>query len=74
MDSSPEFERVFTEMEQSKICAYNSFFYQNYALFLEAKGKLIDAFMVYQLGISRFFISLSLIELGPVCFVPKTPS
>ncbi|XP_052208011.1 mitotic checkpoint serine/threonine-protein kinase BUB1 [Diospyros lotus] len=53
MDSSPEFERVFTEMEQSKICAYNSFFYQNYALFLEAKGKLIDAFMVYQLGISR---------------------
>lgn len=48
-------------MEENKICVGQSLLYESYALFLEAKGKLLDAFMVYQIGVSRFFIpSLSL--------------
>ncbi|XP_057507466.1 mitotic checkpoint serine/threonine-protein kinase BUB1 isoform X1 [Actinidia eriantha] len=53
MDASPEFESIFREMDQNKICTSNSLLYEWYALFLEAKGKLSDAFLVYQLGISR---------------------
>ncbi|KAI8011109.1 Mitotic checkpoint serine/threonine-protein kinase BUB1 [Camellia lanceoleosa] len=53
MDSSPDFESIFRVMEQNKICRSNSLLYESYALLLEAKGKLADAFMAYQLGISR---------------------
>ncbi|XP_059663182.1 mitotic checkpoint serine/threonine-protein kinase BUB1 [Cornus florida] len=53
MDSSQEFESIFRELEQNKICITHSMLYESYALFLEAKGKLTDALMVYQLGISR---------------------
>ncbi|XP_047335288.1 mitotic checkpoint serine/threonine-protein kinase BUB1 [Impatiens glandulifera] len=53
MDSCSDSETVFREMEQLKICLQNSLLYENYALLLEANGKLIDAFRVYQLGISR---------------------
>ncbi|THG16338.1 hypothetical protein TEA_009691 [Camellia sinensis var. sinensis] len=53
MDSSPDFESIFRVMEQNKICRSNSLLYESYALFLEAKGKFADAFMAYQLGISR---------------------
>ncbi|KAE9457694.1 hypothetical protein C3L33_10423, partial [Rhododendron williamsianum] len=53
MDASPDFESVFREMEQNQMCVNNSMLYESYALFLEAKGKLTDALVVYQLGISR---------------------
>ncbi|CAL9012498.1 unnamed protein product [Prunus brigantina] len=53
MDFSEDFESVFQNMCQSKICAGNSLLYVWYASFLESKGKLYDASMVYQMGISR---------------------
>ncbi|KAG5545256.1 hypothetical protein RHGRI_017650 [Rhododendron griersonianum] len=53
MDASPDFESVFREMEQNQMCVNNSMLYESYALFLEAKGKLTDALVVYQFGISR---------------------
>lgn len=53
MDSSSDHESIYREIEQNKICLFNSLLYETYALFLEAKGRLIDAFLIYHLGISR---------------------
>uniref|UniRef100_A0A5B7CE93 Putative mitotic checkpoint serine/threonine-protein kinase BUB1 n=1 Tax=Davidia involucrata TaxID=16924 RepID=A0A5B7CE93_DAVIN len=53
MDCSQDFQSIFRELEQNKICITHSLLYESYALFLEAKGRLTDALMVYQLGISR---------------------
>lgn len=53
MDGSSDYESIFKEMQQNKICVYNAFLYEMYALFLETKGRLIDAFLVFHLGISR---------------------
>ncbi|VVA28476.1 PREDICTED: mitotic [Prunus dulcis] len=53
MDFSEDFESVFQKMWESKICVGNSLLYVWYASFLESKGKLYDASMVYQMGISR---------------------
>ncbi|KAK2982701.1 hypothetical protein RJ640_014501 [Escallonia rubra] len=52
IDGSPQYESVFREMEEIKICLYCSLLYECYALFLEAKGKLSEALSVYELGIS----------------------
>lgn len=54
MDGSSDYDSVFREMLQNKICLSNCMLYEKYALLLEAKCRLIDAFMVYHLGISRF--------------------
>lgn len=56
MDSSSNHESIYREIEQNKICLFNSLLYETYALFLEAKGRLIDAFLIYHLGISRLHI------------------
>ncbi|KAM7495094.1 hypothetical protein LguiB_029703 [Lonicera macranthoides] len=53
MDGSSDFDSIFRQMEDYKICLYNSLRYEAVAIFLEAKGKLHDAHSVYQLGISR---------------------
>ncbi|PQM34764.1 mitotic checkpoint serine/threonine-protein kinase BUB1 isoform X1 [Prunus yedoensis var. nudiflora] len=53
MDFSEDFESVFQKMWESKICVGNSLLYVWYASFLESKGKLCDATMVYQMGILR---------------------
>lgn len=56
MDRSSDFESVFREIEKNKICLSNCYLYEWYALFLEAKGKLTDAYFIYHLGISRFVL------------------
>ncbi|ONI17130.1 hypothetical protein PRUPE_3G139700 [Prunus persica] len=53
MDFSEDFESVFQKMWESKICVGNYLLYVWYESFLESKGKLYDASMVYQMGISR---------------------
>ncbi|XP_034211613.1 mitotic checkpoint serine/threonine-protein kinase BUB1 isoform X2 [Prunus dulcis] len=53
MDFSEDFGSVFQKMWESKICVGNALLYIWYASFLESKGKLYDASMVYQMGISR---------------------
>ncbi|XP_008229738.1 PREDICTED: mitotic checkpoint serine/threonine-protein kinase BUB1 [Prunus mume] len=53
MDFSEDFGSVFQKMCESKICVGNALLYIWYASFLESKGKLYDASMVYQMGISR---------------------
>ncbi|GAB4825647.1 hypothetical protein Ancab_008521 [Ancistrocladus abbreviatus] len=53
LDYTGDFERVHGEMEESNICYGNSLRYETCAVFLEASGKLVDSFRVYQLGISR---------------------
>ncbi|GAB2294501.1 protein kinase [Dionaea muscipula] len=52
MDCSGDFESVYGEMEECKICLKNAVLYETGALFLEAKGKLVDAHRVYEIGIS----------------------
>ncbi|KAL5573543.1 hypothetical protein UlMin_023140 [Ulmus minor] len=48
-----EFGRIFSDMLERKICIGHAQLYVWYASFLEAKGKLYDAQMVYQMGILR---------------------
>lgn len=53
-----DFDRIFPEMLEKKICVGHSLLYVWYATFLESKGKLYDAQMVYQMGILRSISSL----------------
>ncbi|KAL4585270.1 hypothetical protein LXL04_009886 [Taraxacum kok-saghyz] len=53
MDFSPNYELVFREIEQLKICLDKALLYESYALFLEAKGMMDEAHLVYLSGISR---------------------
>ncbi|EXB44632.1 Mitotic checkpoint serine/threonine-protein kinase [Morus notabilis] len=46
-----DFGSIFNEMLESKICVRHSSLYVWYAAFLESKGKLYEAQMVYQMGI-----------------------
>lgn len=55
MDGASDYERVFKEIEELRICIRKAMLYESFALFLESKGRLIDACMIYHLGISRFF-------------------
>ncbi|GMH12103.1 hypothetical protein Nepgr_013944 [Nepenthes gracilis] len=48
MDCTGDFENVYKEMEESKICFMSSLLYETCALFLEAKGRLVDAFRVFK--------------------------
>lgn len=54
MDGSSDYEGIFREMVENKICMCKALLYESFALFLEAKGRLIDSCMIYHLGISRF--------------------
>ncbi|XP_074276100.1 mitotic checkpoint serine/threonine-protein kinase BUB1 [Silene latifolia] len=53
MDAVDDFNTVFREMDNSKICATNSMLYQTCALILEVRGQWNDAHRIYRLGISR---------------------
>ncbi|KAL6529595.1 protein kinase [Orobanche gracilis] len=53
MDGSSDYESVFKEMVEHRICIQKALLYETFALFLEAKGRLTDAYMMYHLGISR---------------------
>ncbi|KAF5732564.1 ATP binding protein kinases protein serine/threonine kinases isoform 1 [Tripterygium wilfordii] len=53
LEGREDFDDVYREMEENKICLDHSLRYEWYALFLEAKGKWQDAHKVYQIGISR---------------------
>ncbi|OMP08960.1 hypothetical protein COLO4_05950 [Corchorus olitorius] len=53
LEGREDFERIFREMEEYKICIGAALLYEWYAYFLEAKGKWKEAHMVYQIGISR---------------------
>uniref|UniRef100_A0A803N1N5 Mitotic checkpoint serine/threonine-protein kinase BUB1 n=1 Tax=Chenopodium quinoa TaxID=63459 RepID=A0A803N1N5_CHEQI len=53
MDCCRDFHNVFKEIEELQICLGNSVLYETCAVFLEAKGQLIDAHEIYRLGISR---------------------
>ncbi|KAL8151099.1 hypothetical protein V2J09_020907 [Rumex salicifolius] len=53
MDFCGDFDRVYNEIEESEICLNNSLLYELCAIFLEAKGRLVDALTVYKIGISR---------------------
>ncbi|KAK6919095.1 Mad3/Bub1 homology region 1, partial [Dillenia turbinata] len=53
LDCTQDFDTVYREIEESQICVNNALLYEGLATFLEAKGQLIDALMIYRLGISR---------------------
>ncbi|KAL2328191.1 hypothetical protein Fmac_021618 [Flemingia macrophylla] len=53
MGVSDDFESVFKEMLDNKICTDNSSLYVWSASFFELKGRLHDALTIYYLGISR---------------------
>ncbi|KAF8413853.1 hypothetical protein HHK36_001847 [Tetracentron sinense] len=53
VDAIQDFDSVFRVMDENKICLTHSSLYESYALFLESKGKLLDAVSVYRMGISR---------------------
>ncbi|GAB2262969.1 hypothetical protein Droror1_Dr00003966 [Drosera rotundifolia] len=52
MDCCGDFESVYEEMEECKICFKSALLYETGALFLELRGKLMDALRVYQIGLS----------------------
>ncbi|ONK74931.1 uncharacterized protein A4U43_C03F11580 [Asparagus officinalis] len=52
-DAIQDFKRVFRMMEVKRICQKHSLLYEAYAIFLVAKGNLVEANEVYELGISR---------------------
>lgn len=63
MDSR-DFDSVFEELEERKICFKNSVLYETCAVVLEAIGRLTAAQRVYRLGISRSFLAHSIIVLS----------
>ncbi|XP_047948462.1 mitotic checkpoint serine/threonine-protein kinase BUB1-like [Salvia hispanica] len=71
MDGSSDYERVFKEMEEHRICVHKALLYESFALFLEAKGKLIDACMIYHLGISRNAQPLGRLKKAQVLFLER---
>ncbi|KAK9152813.1 hypothetical protein Sjap_000293 [Stephania japonica] len=52
-DVIQDFRTVFAIMQEEKICVSFGLLYISYALFLEVKGKLVEADGVYQMGVSR---------------------
>uniref|UniRef100_A0A803QJH3 Protein kinase domain-containing protein n=1 Tax=Cannabis sativa TaxID=3483 RepID=A0A803QJH3_CANSA len=48
-----DYAGIFTEMLEKKICVGQSLLYVWYASYIESKGKLYEAQMVYQMGIMR---------------------
>lgn len=56
-----DFETGFKELLEQEICISNSLLYIWLAAFLESKGRLNDANIVYELGLMRYsYLSLSL--------------
>lgn len=54
-----DFETGFKELLEQEICVGNSLLYIWLAVFLESKGRLNDANIVYELGLMRYpYLSL----------------
>ncbi|XP_057803604.1 mitotic checkpoint serine/threonine-protein kinase BUB1-like [Salvia miltiorrhiza] len=71
MDGSSDYERVFKEIEEHRICIRKALLYESFALFLEVKGRLIDACMIYHLGISRNAEPLGRLKKAQVLFLER---
>ncbi|KAG8386863.1 hypothetical protein BUALT_Bualt03G0193200 [Buddleja alternifolia] len=71
MDGSSDYERVFREMEDHRICIHKALLYESFALFLEVKGRLIDACVIYQLGISRNAEPLARLKKAQLLFLER---
>ncbi|KAL3509328.1 hypothetical protein ACH5RR_028729 [Cinchona calisaya] len=71
MDGTSDYESVFREMIRNKICLSNCMLYETYALFLELKGRLIDAFFIYHLGISRNAEPIRRLKKAQVLFLER---
>ncbi|KAG6722637.1 hypothetical protein I3843_03G172900 [Carya illinoinensis] len=71
MDVSEDFESVFREMTESEICLGHSLLYVWYASFLESKGKLHDAHMVYQSGFLRNAKPVELLKKAHALFLDR---
>ncbi|RAL45311.1 hypothetical protein DM860_014721 [Cuscuta australis] len=71
MEFSSDYDSVFREMLQYKICLSNSLLYEKYALLLEANCRLTDALMVYHLGISRNAEPLGRLKKAQVLFLER---
>ncbi|XP_048327230.2 mitotic checkpoint serine/threonine-protein kinase BUB1 [Ziziphus jujuba] len=68
---SEDFGTIFTDMLESKICVGHSVLYIWYASFLEAKGKLFDAQMVYQMGIMRNAEPVEMMKKAQALFLDR---
>ncbi|KAK4484467.1 hypothetical protein RD792_007050 [Penstemon davidsonii] len=71
MDGSSDYESVFKEMEECRICRQKALLYESFSLFLEVKGRLIDASMIYHLGISRNAEPLGRLKKAQVLFLER---
>ncbi|XP_057954424.1 mitotic checkpoint serine/threonine-protein kinase BUB1 isoform X2 [Malania oleifera] len=71
LDGCENYESVFREMEECKICIGHSLLYESYAMFLEAKGKLLDALTVYWTGISRNAEPLERLKKAQALFLDR---
>ncbi|XP_068657164.1 mitotic checkpoint serine/threonine-protein kinase BUB1 isoform X2 [Aristolochia californica] len=52
-DMIQDFDKVFKLIEGKKMFLCHSLLYESYAIYLEAKGSLLEAHRIYQLGITR---------------------
>ncbi|KAB1209899.1 Mitotic checkpoint serine/threonine-protein kinase BUB1 [Morella rubra] len=71
MDVSKDFESVFIDMVKREICVGHSLLYVCYASFLESKGKLYDAHIVYQSAISRNAKPVELLKRAHALFLDR---
>ncbi|KAJ4845605.1 protein kinase [Turnera subulata] len=53
LETRDDYDAVFRELEESKICGDQPLLYELYASLLEAKENWLGALKVYQIGISR---------------------
>ncbi|XP_042518330.1 mitotic checkpoint serine/threonine-protein kinase BUB1-like [Macadamia integrifolia] len=71
VDAVEDFESVFKMMEDSRICLTYSLRYECSALFLESKGKLVDALEIYRMGISRNAEPLERLKKAEKLFISR---
>ncbi|XP_042509703.1 mitotic checkpoint serine/threonine-protein kinase BUB1-like isoform X2 [Macadamia integrifolia] len=71
VDAVEDFESVFKMMEDSRICLTYSLRYESSALFLESKGKLLDALEIYRMGISRNAEPLERLKKAEKLFISR---
>ncbi|KAK7257417.1 hypothetical protein RIF29_31389 [Crotalaria pallida] len=71
MGVSADFDSVFKEMLDSKVCINNSSLYVWSASFFELKGRLHDALTVYQLGISRNAEPIEWLKKAQTLFISR---
>ncbi|CAI9089357.1 OLC1v1023922C4 [Oldenlandia corymbosa var. corymbosa] len=71
MDGRSDYDSVYAEMEKHRICLTNSLLYEFFAQLLEAKGRLIDAYMIYHLGISRNAEPIGRLKKAHVLFLER---